>query len=103
MDWPGCRAAPDALAPLVDAAPPARRGGCRGRTRIARRAPGSRARRLGPPDHAHEHALPSRAARSPRELIRVLIEQCTVSRKTPLDGKLEISASAAERLGSLGD
>jgi len=33
----------------------------------------------------------------------VLIEQCTVSRKTPLDGKLEISASAAERLGSLGD
>jgi hypothetical protein len=32
----------------------------------------------------------------------VLIEQCTVSRKTPLDGKLEISAVAAERLESLG-
>jgi hypothetical protein len=32
----------------------------------------------------------------------VLIEQRTVSRKTPLDGKLEISAGAAERMASLG-
>jgi hypothetical protein len=32
----------------------------------------------------------------------VLIEQRTVSRKTPLDGKLEISARAAERLAALG-
>jgi hypothetical protein len=33
----------------------------------------------------------------------MLIEQRTVSRKTPLDGKLEISAAASERLHSLGD
>lgn len=32
----------------------------------------------------------------------MLIEQRTVSRKTPLDGKLEISARAAEQLASLG-
>ncbi|MDQ2768654.1 MAG: hypothetical protein M3Y30_16050 [Gemmatimonadota bacterium] len=32
----------------------------------------------------------------------VLIEQRTVSRKTPNDGKLEISAQAADRLASLG-
>jgi hypothetical protein len=32
----------------------------------------------------------------------VLIEQRTVSRKTPLDGKLEISERAAERLAALG-
>ena len=32
----------------------------------------------------------------------MLIEQCTVSRKTPLDGKLEISAAAAARLAALG-
>jgi hypothetical protein len=31
----------------------------------------------------------------------VLIEERTVSRKTPLDGKLEISARAAEQLASL--
>jgi hypothetical protein len=33
----------------------------------------------------------------------MLIEQRTVSRKTPLDGKLEISPEAASRLQSLGD
>lgn len=33
----------------------------------------------------------------------MLIEQRTVSRKTPLDGKLEISAAAAARLQPLGD
>jgi hypothetical protein len=32
----------------------------------------------------------------------VLIEQRTVSRKTPMDGKLEISARAAEQLARLG-
>ena len=32
----------------------------------------------------------------------MIIEQSTVSRKTPLDGRLEISAGAAERLASLG-
>ena len=32
----------------------------------------------------------------------MLIERRTVSRKTPLDGKLEISESAAELLASLG-
>jgi hypothetical protein len=32
----------------------------------------------------------------------LLLEQCTVSRKTPLDGKLEISPAAAQRLASLG-
>ena len=32
----------------------------------------------------------------------VLIEERTVSRKTPLDGKLEISAHAAEQLARLG-
>jgi hypothetical protein len=32
----------------------------------------------------------------------LLLEQCTVSRKTPLDGKLEISPGAAQRLTSLG-
>jgi hypothetical protein len=32
----------------------------------------------------------------------VFIEQRTVSRKTPLDGKLEISAAAAARLQLLG-
>lgn len=32
----------------------------------------------------------------------MLLEQCTVSRKTPLDGKLEISPDAARRLASLG-
>lgn len=32
----------------------------------------------------------------------MLIEERTVSRKTPLDGMLEISASAAEQLASLG-
>jgi hypothetical protein len=33
----------------------------------------------------------------------VFIEQRTVSRKTPKDGKLEISAAAAARLGALGE
>jgi hypothetical protein len=33
----------------------------------------------------------------------MFIEQRTVSRKTPKDGKLEISAGAAARLESLGD
>jgi hypothetical protein len=33
----------------------------------------------------------------------VLVEQCTVSRKTPLDGKLEITSGAAQRLAHLGD
>lgn len=33
----------------------------------------------------------------------MLIEQRTVSRKTPKDGKLEISAAAAAQLASLGD
>jgi hypothetical protein len=33
----------------------------------------------------------------------MLIEQRTVSRKTPLDGRLEISESSAERLGLLGE
>lgn len=32
----------------------------------------------------------------------MLLEQCTVSRKTPLDGKLEISPDAAQRLALLG-
>jgi len=32
----------------------------------------------------------------------MLIEHRSVSRKTPLDGKLEISAAAAERLAALG-
>jgi hypothetical protein len=32
----------------------------------------------------------------------MLIEQRTVSRKTPLDGKLEISAATAAQLASLG-
>ena len=32
----------------------------------------------------------------------MLIEHTTVSRKTPLDGKLEISAQTAERLALLG-
>ncbi len=31
----------------------------------------------------------------------MLIERCTVSRKTPIDGKLEITAAAAARLGTL--
>lgn len=33
----------------------------------------------------------------------MLLDERTVSRKTPLDGRLEISASAAERLAGLGD
>ena len=33
----------------------------------------------------------------------MFLEQRTVSRKTPLDGRLEISAAAAERLAALGD
>jgi hypothetical protein len=33
----------------------------------------------------------------------VFIEQCTVSRKTPLDGKLEISAAAAAKIETLGE
>ncbi|HEY9516328.1 MAG TPA: hypothetical protein VIQ74_11675 [Gemmatimonadaceae bacterium] len=32
----------------------------------------------------------------------MLVEQCTVSRKTPLDGKLEITSGAAQRLVPLG-
>lgn len=32
----------------------------------------------------------------------MLLEQCTVSRKTPLDGKLEISPDAARQLAALG-
>ena len=32
----------------------------------------------------------------------ILLEERTVSRKTPLDGKLEISAETARRLGPLG-
>ena len=33
----------------------------------------------------------------------MLIEQRTVSRKTPLDGRLEISESSAEQLARLGE
>lgn len=33
----------------------------------------------------------------------MVLEQCTVSRKTPLDGKLAISAAAAARLLALGE
>ena len=33
----------------------------------------------------------------------MLIDERTVSRKTPLDGRLEISEAAAERLAALGD
>ena len=33
----------------------------------------------------------------------MLLEERTVSRKTPLDGRLEISAAAAGRLAALGD
>ena len=33
----------------------------------------------------------------------MFIEQCTVSRKTPLDGKLEISAAAAAKIETLGE
>lgn len=33
----------------------------------------------------------------------MLLDEPTVSRKTPLDGRLEISAAAAERLATLGD
>jgi hypothetical protein len=33
----------------------------------------------------------------------MLIEHRTISRKTPLDGKLEITKVAAERLATLGD
>ena len=33
----------------------------------------------------------------------MLLDERTVSRKTPLDGRLEISAAAADRLGALGD
>ena len=33
----------------------------------------------------------------------MLLERRSVSRKTPLDGKLEISAEAAARLAALGD
>jgi hypothetical protein len=32
----------------------------------------------------------------------MLLELCTVSRKTPLDGKLEISPATASRLSALG-
>lgn len=32
----------------------------------------------------------------------MLLERCTVSRKTPLDGKLEISPEAARRISALG-
>ena len=32
----------------------------------------------------------------------MLLEQCSVSRKTPLDGKLEVSADTATSLASLG-
>lgn len=32
----------------------------------------------------------------------MLLERCTVSRKTPLDGMLEISAATASRLATLG-
>jgi hypothetical protein len=34
---------------------------------------------------------------------RVLVEQRAVGRKTPLDGRLELSAAAAARVGALGD
>jgi hypothetical protein len=34
---------------------------------------------------------------------RVLLEQRAVGRKTPLDGRLELSAAAWARLGALGD
>ena len=33
----------------------------------------------------------------------MLLDERTVSRKTPLDGRLEISAAAADRLAALGD
>ena len=33
----------------------------------------------------------------------MLLEVCTVSRKTPLDGKLEITPASAQRAASLGD
>ena len=33
----------------------------------------------------------------------MLLEECTISRKTPLDGKLEISPDAARRLAALGN
>ena len=33
----------------------------------------------------------------------MLLDERTVSRKTPLDGRLEVSAAAADRLAALGD
>jgi hypothetical protein len=33
----------------------------------------------------------------------MLLEQCTVSRKTPLDGKLEVAPGTAERLALFGN
>ena len=33
----------------------------------------------------------------------VLLEERPVGRKTPLDGRLELSAASADRLGALGD
>jgi hypothetical protein len=33
----------------------------------------------------------------------MLLDERTVSRKTPLDGRLEISAAAADRVAALGD